>query len=517
LKSILGPYVSPCWRFNLTSKAARSTVKVEPKPSRGGRPRKFDLIAIGTGSVMETVELMLKDNPKLRVAVVDKDTPGGICLTRGCIPSKILLYSAELVRLIEEASKFGVNAELKGIDFAYIMDRMRAMIGSEIEMIRRGLSQSDNITFYNATATFVEPYVLEVGGQLITAPRIFLGAGSKPHVPPISGLCDAGYMTSDDVIGMRRKPRSLIVVGGGYIAAEYGHFFSAMGVDVTVVGRNPRFLPDEEPEISQVAAMILSRHMKILVNHEVFKVERLGSNLKKVYSRDRSTGAVKSFEAEEILVAAGRAPTTDILHPERGGVETDGEGWIKTDEYLETTQKNVWALGDATGKYMFKHKANYDAVILYYNAALGRRVRVDYSAVPHAVFTYPEVASVGLGEKQAVDRYGEDKVLVGVERYEDTAKGEAMGVSQCFAKILVHADDYRILGAHIVGPYASTLIQEIVNLMYTSNPSVEVLLDAIHIHPALSEVVQRAAGSLTTIPEYHHVLEHHYGLKVTPH
>ncbi|MEM0271705.1 MAG: dihydrolipoyl dehydrogenase [Thermoprotei archaeon] len=478
------------------------------------KPKRFDLIVIGTGSVMETVELVLRDNPKLKVAVIDKDTPGGICLTRGCIPSKILIYPAELLRLIEGASEFGLDVRLEGVNFGYIMDRMRAMIGSEVNAIRNGLTHSPNIRFYNQPAEFVKPYVLSVGGELLTADMIFLGAGSKPYIPPIIGLDDVGYLTSDSVLGLKSKPKSLIVVGGGYIAAEYAHFFSAVGTDVTIVGRNPRFLPDEEPEVSSVVVNTLSRHLKIVTNNEVFRVERVNPNLKRVYAKDRSTGAVNMFEAEEILIAAGRAPNTDILHPERGGVEVDSQGWIRVNGFLQTTQKNVWALGDATGGQMFKHRANYDAFILYYNAWLGRRVKVDYSVVPHAVFTHPEVASVGLREAEAVAKYGEEKVLVGVERYQDTARGEAMGVKHCFAKILVHADTMKILGAHIVGPYASTLIQEVVNAMSAPDGNVSLLLDPMHIHPALSEVVQRAAGSLTTIQEYHHILEHHYDIHI---
>ena len=476
------------------------------------KPKRFDVVVIGTGSVMETVELMLRDNPKLRVAVIDKDTPGGICLTRGCIPSKILLYSADLVRLIEGASEFGLDVKIEGVRFEHIMNRMRSMIGSEINAIREGLSKSPNIRFYNQPAEFVEPYVLRVGGELITSDMIFLGAGSKPLIPQIVGLDEAGYLTSDSVLELKSRPDSLIIVGGGYIAAEYAHFFSAMGTEVTIVGRNPRLLPDEEPEVSALAARILSNHLRVVTNAEVFRVERLNARRKRVYARDRSSGAEKVFEAAEVLIAAGRAPTTDILHPERSGVEVDAQGWIRVNEFLQTTQRNIWALGDATGGYMFKHRANYDAIILYYNAWLGRRVKVDYSAVPHAVFTHPEVASVGLKESEAVKKYGEDKVLVGVERYQDTAKGEAMGVRDCFAKIIVHADTMKVLGAHIIGPYASTLIQEVVNVMSTPGANLNVLLDSMHIHPALSEVVQRAAGSLASLQEYHHILEHHYGL-----
>jgi mycothione reductase len=179
---------------------------------------------------------------------------------------------------------------------------------------------------------------------------------------------------------------------------------------------------------------------------------------------------------------------------------------------LETTQPGVWAFGDADGRLPFKHVANYEAQIVYYNAVQKLGEKVDYHAVPHAVFTYPEVASVGLGEKEAIAKYGSDKVLIGVRRYEDTAKGEAMGVKDYFCKVIVERATLRILGAHIVGPQASVLVQEIVDSMYTHEQNALPIIRGMHIHPALSEVVAKAFESLMTPEQYHHVMEEHFGL-----
>jgi len=179
---------------------------------------------------------------------------------------------------------------------------------------------------------------------------------------------------------------------------------------------------------------------------------------------------------------------------------------------LETSQPNIWALGDANGKYPFKHVANYEATIVYYNAVLKRNVKVDYRAVPHAVFTYPEIAAVGLGEKEAIEKYGADKLLIGFHRYEDTAKGEAMDAKDYFVKVIVERGTLKILGAHIIGPYASVLIHEIIPLMYTHEQSAKPILNGMHIHPALSEVVNRAFRSLMPPEHYHHLIEHYYEL-----
>src|SRR5438093_241853 len=279
---------------------------------------------------------------------------------------------------------------------------------------------------------------------------IAVGAGSEPIVPEIPGLAETGYLTSDTVLGIRKLPPRVAVIGGGYIAAEYGFFLAAMGAVVTILGRNPQFLPEEEPEISRVARTHLSEVMRIETNYEVGEVTRTGEG-KRLRARDRATKKETVVLANEILVAAGRGPVR-ILHPERAGIKTDADGWIVTDEYLATSQPNVWALGDATGKFPFKHKANYDAQILYSNILGGEKRKVDYHAVPHAVFTDPEVASVGLKEAEAVKQFGTANILIGFYQYQDTAKGEAMDLKDYFVKVLVERQGHAILGAHIVGP-----------------------------------------------------------------
>jgi mycothione reductase len=252
--------------------------------------------------------------------------------------------------------------------------------------------------------------------------------------------------------------------------------------------------------------------MAIITNREVRKAEKTLTGKKKLVAIDRQTGKEIEIVADEILVASGRGPNTDVLHPEKGGIRTDEKGWIMVNEYLETSQPNVWAFGDSDGKYLLKHVANHESMVAYHNAVLRKRMKVDYHAVPHAVFTYPEITSVGLKEKEAIERHGKDNVLIGIQRYEDTAKGLAMGVKDCFVKVIVKNETLKILGAHIIGPYASILIHEIVNLMYTPLQSAEPIMEAMHIHPALSEVVQRAFRNLMSPEQYHHVIEEHYRL-----
>jgi len=471
--------------------------------------KEYDLISIGTGSAMNIVDVMIQENPRMKVAVIDKDEPGGICLTRGCIPSKMLLYPAELVRTIGGAEKIGIDVDIKKINFQSVMERMRTLIYKDINMIRQGLSHPGNIDYYPTVAEFVGPYTLKVGDETITSKMIFLCTGSKPIIPLIKGLEKVGYLTSDTVLKMNRLPESIAIVGGGYIAAEYGHFFSAMGSKVTIIGRNPQFLKQEEPEVSALAKRELQKHMTVLTNHEVRVAEITSAGNKRLIAVNRENGEKTVTTADEILVATGRGPNTDILHPEKAEIETDKRGWIIVNEYLETSQPNIWAFGDANGRHLFKHAANYESIVVYYNAVLKKKIKPDYHAIPHAVFTYPEIGSVGLGEKEAIEKYGENNVLIGMYLYENTAKGEAMGVKDYFVKVIVEKETMKILGTHIIGPYASVLIQEIINLMYTPEQSAEPIINGMHIHPALNEVVERAFRSLMTPEQYHQLIEHH--------
>jgi len=461
----------------------------------------YDAIAIGTGSVMAVVNGLIQYNPDAKVAVIDKDRPGGICLTKGCIPSKILVYPAELISDIEKAKELGIDVEIKGVNFGKIMGRMRKIVDEDVKEIERALEEHPNIDYYRDVAMFTAPYQLKVGNERIRAEKIFIGSGSKPLIPGIKGLGEAGFITSDTLLQLEEMPESLAIIGGGYIAVEYGNFFARLGCDVKIVEMFPRILYNEEPELSQAVQDELGRIAEIHTSHKVVEV-RKGNGLKKVVAVD-SEGNKKEMEAEEVLVAAGRTSNSDILKPENGGIKTDPRGWILVNEYLETSMPGVYALGDAIGKHMFKHVANHEARIILENAVLGRRKMMNYDVVPHAAFTQPEIASVGLKEAEAIDRYGKDNVLIGYERYETTGKGLAMN-AKGFVKVIVRKDG-RILGAHIAGKYASIMIQEIVNVM-AANAGVSLVLEAMHIHPALSEAVMWAFGNLMEVEEYHRML-----------
>jgi dihydrolipoamide dehydrogenase len=264
-----------------------------------------------------------------------------------------------------------------------------------------------------------------------------------------------------------------------------------MGSRVTIVQRNERLVPEEEPEISQLLETKMAERMEVHVHTEAIGVGE-GKNGISVIGRDARTGERSEFVAEQVLMAAGRSSNADLLQVENAAIETDDRGYIDVNEYLETSVEGIWAFGDAIGRHMFRHVANQEAAIVWHNFVHGHKTPMDYRAVPHAVFSYPQIASVGLTEKQATE--GHD-VLVGVAGYSDVAKGLAMMETEAFAKSIVDREDGKILGFHVIGPYAPILIQEVIGIM-ANGEDVNWAYGAMRIHPALPEVVARALYNL---------------------
>ena len=451
----------------------------------------FDIIVIGSGSGMLIASVAVDQG--LKVALVEHGKMGGTCMNVGCVPSKMLIYPTDVIATIKESSKLGIHATVDSVDFKNIMNRMHALVIHDTAHQAAAIEATPNLTWFKEKCKFISDYTLQVGERIITAPKIFIVSGARTAVPQIKGIDKIGYLTSDTVLELETPPQSIIIVGGGYVGMEYGHFFSQMGVKTTVLQRPNRILPDEEPEVSDLLKIEMGQRMEIFTGFEALEVKQDG-NLKTIVARNRQDGSQREFQAEALMIATGRASNADLLRPEKTGVKVDDHNFIKVDEYLETSKKNIWALGDAIGVQMFKHAANYEAGIAWHNSMHDHKAKVEFSTVPHAVFTHPQVASVGLTVEQAKNQ--KHRVLVGVALYKDTAMGAAMGYVDGFAKVIVDAQSGKILGAHIIGPEASILIQEIVNAMTSGNGSFSPIAQAMHIHPALSEVVQNAFGTL---------------------
>jgi len=453
----------------------------------------FDVLVVGSGSGMTIVANAVALG--MKVALVEKGPMGGTCLNRGCIPSKMLLYPADVVALVKEAKKLGIEATLNKIDFHAIMERMRRIVHEDSSSQAAGVERDRRITWFKDVGEFVSDYTMKVKDRKLNADKIFIVSGARCYKPPIKGLSQINYLTSENLLELDEPPRSIVIVGGGFVAVEYAHFFSQMGAKVSILQRAPRLLPDVEPEISELLASEMRRYVDVFTNHEAVEA-RETKDMKVVIARDRTSGKMREFSAESVMLAAGRASNADLTKPEKTGVDLDERGFIKVNQYLETSKSNIWAFGDAIGKHMFKHVANYEAEVVWHNVFghPGHKIKADYSAIPFAVFSHPEIASVGLTEKQARDKGHE--VAVGRADYKDTAKGLAMSEPEGFVKIIADAKTGRILGGHIIGPQASILIQEIINVMECREENYGAVLRALHIHPALPEVVQRAVGSI---------------------
>jgi dihydrolipoamide dehydrogenase len=360
--------------------------------------------------------------------------------------------------------------------------------------MRKALAEAKEFDYYPGEAHFTGEYTLDVQGQQIRGDAIFIAAGARPHIPPIGGIGAVAYLTNESALQLTELPESLVIVGGGYVAAEFAHFFEAMGTRVTLLQRNQRLVPDEEPEVSALLKTALSRRMKVHTDTEVIEVRQGGPGVT-VTARERASGKRMEVFARHILLAAGRRPNTDNLMVQNTGVKTDGKGFIVVDEFYETSKKGIWAFGDIIGKKMFRHAANHEAELVFHNAQHGKKSRMNYLTVPHAVFSWPEIASVGLGEADAVKVMGRSEVMVGKALYTDIARGEAMMEQEGFTKAIVHRKTGKVLGYHIIGPQASVLIQEVVNAM-ANDGNLWSIAKGIHIHPALSEVVLKAFGKL---------------------
>jgi dihydrolipoamide dehydrogenase len=296
------------------------------------------------------------------------------------------------------------------------------------------------------------------------------------------------------------KVESLVILGGGYKACEFGHFFSALGTAVTIVGHNPALLPREEPEVSDLVATKMGEHVQIRTNQDVLEVRRVEEG-KTVRFLDRASGKIEQVQAEEIMLTTGVKSNADLLNVSAAGIKTDAKYFVVVNEYLESSVPGIWAFGDVIGRHMFRHTANYESDVAWFNAFGKVKVKLDEHAVPHAVFTYPEVASVGMIETDARQRGR--KYFVGFSKFHDCAKGYAMGDEDSFVKVLVDAETLRILGASIVGPQASILLQPIVYLMNCADQTYTPIARSQVIHPALSEAVVNAFANLMD-PEHHH-------------
>lgn len=440
--------------------------------------KKYDVIVIGTGAGNIVLDAALKKG--LQCAVIEKGKFGGTCLTRGCIPTKVLATAADYIREIKDLPKIGVEVGPARMNWEVVSRRVWEKI-DEHKGVLAYYQKHENLQIYQGSASFTGEKVLQVklkDGSLseeMTADKIFIGVGAKTNLPEIPGREETGYLCSESLFGPKypKKPyKSLIIVGGGPIGCEFSHIFSAAGTEVTLVQHNTRLLAREDKEISEkILGSMGALGIKVFLNLNLVQA-KIEDGQKVLVFEDRCSGEKTELRAEEVMYATGVKPATSELQLEKTTLATDSNGWIKTNEFLETSVDGVWALGDVNGQPAFRHKANYEAEILAHNLFRDNAPRnwrwARYDIVPAVTFTYPQVAHVGLTEAQALKQGCE--VKIGKQYYHNTAKGYALGYTKGestdgFVKIVVEKATNKMLGMHIIGAQASVLIQPFINLL----------------------------------------------------
>lgn len=445
----------------------------------------FDVVVIGGGTGNNVAAAAAEAGQQ--AALVEKGPLGGTCLNRGCNPSKMLIQRANVVNTVRDAGRFGIDASVDGIDYAGFVDEVASTLSGIAEEMAARYREMDDLALFETEARFVDDRTVEVDGETVSGEKVVVAAGSRPSVPPIDGLDSVDYLTSDDALYLDAAPDSLVVVGGGYIAAELGYFFEAMGTDVRILDTGDTLLGREDGEVAAAFTDIAADRHDVHTGYRATGVSRDGDGVEVV--AEAEGGDEITVGGDEVLVAAGRRPNSDLLDLDATGVETDDRGFVATDEYLATTADGVWAQGDIAGNFLFKHAGDYETRHTIANVVHGERRPVDYTATPHAVFTEPQIAGVGVTE----DELGEaDRAyVVGRASFADSAMGRAKKLDHGLVKVLASPDG-DLLGCHVIGEQASVLVHEAAVAMRSGDGRVADVADAIHAHPTLNKVVEAA-------------------------
>jgi mycothione reductase len=446
--------------------------------------RHHDLVVIGTGSGNSVVDERFADRD---VALVEHGVFGGTCLNVGCIPTKMYVYPADVAEHIRRAGRYGIDATLDKVRWVDIRDRVFGRIdpisagGREY---RTG-DRSPNVTVYEGHARFTGHRELDVDGVPLTADQIVIAAGGRPAVPDVIADSGVPFHTSDTVMRIDDVPQHLVIVGAGFIGAEFAHVFSALGAKVSIIGRSRTMLRGQDETVSARFTAVAAQRWDTHLGRTVGAV----TGTEGAVSVTLDDGTV--LGADVLLVAAGRTPNGDLLDLGKAGIPTHPDGRVVVDEFQRTPVEGVWALGDVSSPHQLKHVANHESKVVQHNLLHPDALRAtDHRFVPSAVFTDPQVAAVGLTEAECRAQ-GLD-FTVKIQEYGDVAYGWAMEDTTGFCKVLAERGTGRLLGAHLMGPQASIVIQPLVQAMSFGLSALDMARGQYWIHPALPEVVENA-------------------------
>jgi mycothione reductase len=446
----------------------------------------FDLVIFGTGSANS---ILGPEFDSWKVAIIEEWVFGGTCLNRGCIPTKMLVHAADVAETVRHASHLGIDAHVENVRWADIRDR----VFNRIDPIAAGgedyrTNRCPNVTVFKGRGTFVGPKQIEVNGVVVTGEQIVVAVGARPFIPSIEGLADVPFHTSDDIMRVDELPKRLLVIGGGFIANELAYVFSAFGSHITLIHRGQALLAAEDDDVSAALTTAVRHRANTDLRLEVHATS-VAQTADGAIVLTLSDGSV--VEGDALLLATGRKPNTDTINAVASGLAVHPDGRLVVDAHGQTGVAGIWALGDVSSPYMLKHVANHEARIVQYNLLHPQAMReINHSFVPAAVFTRPQIASVGLTERAA--RAAGIDVVIKNQAYSDVAYGWAMEDTTSFCKLIADRGTRKLVGAHIIGPQSSTLIQQLIQGMATGQTVDEMARGQYYIHPALPELIENA-------------------------
>jgi mycothione reductase len=471
-------------------------------PSEGEHMSHFDIAIIGTGSGNSILDERYADK---RVAICEQGVFGGTCLNVGCIPTKMFVYAADVAQSAHESAQYGVDAHVDAVRWSDIVSRVFGRIDPIAMGGENYRRSSPNVEVFASHTRFRPPlddgrYRLRTDdGDEFTADQVVIAAGSRAVAPDAVTECGVPYHTSDTIMRIADVPEHLIIIGGGFVACEFAHIFSSLGSRVTLLIRGSTLLRGHDDEITMRFTDIASKKWEIRSHHELADARAVGEGVE-----IRCTDGTR-LRGDTLLVATGRVPNGDQLDAEQAGIKVTAGGQVVVDQYQRTSARSVFALGDVSSDYQLKHVANHEARVVKYNLLqdwddTDALMPSNHRHVPSAVFTDPQIASVGLTENQA--RAKGFNIKVKVQDFADVAYGWAMEDTTGIAKLIVDDDSGLILGAHIMGHQASSLIQPLIQAMSFDLPAQEMARGQYWIHPALPEVVENALLALCGEPPW---------------
>jgi pyruvate/2-oxoglutarate dehydrogenase complex dihydrolipoamide dehydrogenase (E3) component len=439
---------------------------------------------IGTGQSGPSLAHRLAKEGR-RVAIAERKRFGGTCVNNGCIPTKSLIASARAAHVARRAADFGVVIEGPiRVDMKAVKARKDAIVRVSNEGVEEGLREAEGITVFARHARFVGPKQVAIGGDVLTAEQIFINVGGRAVIPPIQGLDGVPWLDNSSMMAVDFLPEHLVILGGSYIALEFGQMYRRFGSEITIIQRNPQLVPQEDPDIAQAIREILEDEgIRILTDADATRVEGRGGE---VVVSVTAGGATSEVAGSHLLLATGRRPNTDDLGLEAAGVETDAQGYIKVDGQLRTNVPGIWAMGDCNGRGGFTHTSYNDFEIVAANLFDGEARRVEDRIRTYGLFIDPPLGRAGMTEAD-VRRKG-IKALVAKMPMEDVGRAYERSETKGFMKVIVDAESKQLLGAALLGIEGDEVVQGLLDMMYAKQPYT-VIQRAMHIHPTVYEMI----------------------------